>query len=200
VVPVVGAGQGKAGAGAVEARALQWLAWAQHVVASSPSSSAQLRPQLQGAGDADDFSAAAEGLAACVPYEVAAADVRLQVLQCSVPPRELAAAVNGAVVGLAVQPEAGGSGAGLQACLGVGLIRAVDAAAGKLYLLTDAPGPRLDRVGSLQVGRLELPLALTQTAQLAPPYQQLFCLAAAATGAGVIKSRNNLLRAGLLGQ
>jgi polynucleotide 5'-hydroxyl-kinase GRC3/NOL9 len=83
-------------------------------------------------------------------------------------------------------------------CLGVGLIRAYDGATGLLYVLTNVCEEQLQQVHSLQVGKLELPERLLATSQFATPYQSIFCLSTAATGAGQIKSRNNLLRVSLL--
>ena len=83
-------------------------------------------------------------------------------------------------------------------CLGVGLIRAYDSARGLLYLLTNVPEEQLQQVRRVQVGKLELPERLLATSQFATPYQNIFCLATTATGAGQIKSRNNLLRVSLL--
>lgn len=187
--------------GAVEARTLQWAAWAARMAGASGLPPAG-RPG-GAAGDGDALAEVAVALAAATPYEVSMSDMRVQLLHCSVAPAELAAVVNGAVVGLAGPPLPGqgaAPGSDLQRCLGMGLVRAVDAAAGQLYLLTDLPEEQLQGVTCLQVGRLELPLGLQQAGELAPPYQSLFCLATSATGAGVIKSRNNLLRVGLLGR
>lgn len=185
----------------MECRALQWLSWARRVVGA---------PQLPlAASPGDAFGEVALQLAACPPYEVALRDVRLQLLHGQVAPQQLAYAVNGAVVGLVEGDTEGPSDAAPPVseqvlapapCVGVGLVRAVDARQGLLYVLTDVPEAELERVRCLQVGRLELPLGLLQAGGLAPPYDSLFCLTATATGAGKMKSRNNLLRASLLGQ
>ena len=81
-------------------------------------------------------------------------------------------------------------------CLGVGLVRAVDGVSGKLFLLTPLSLLQLEDVHTLEVGRLELPPTLLQTGKFQSPYLTLHSLSTAGTGAGVIKSRNNLLRAG----
>ncbi len=52
---------------------------------------------------------------------------------------------------------------------------------------------------SRQVGRLELPPELLQGGGFASPYLSIGSIAAAGTGAGAIKSRNNLLRAAQAG-
>ncbi len=51
----------------------------------------------------------------------------------------------------------------------------------------------------MQVGRLELPPELLQGGAFASPYLSIGSIAAGGTGAGVIKSRNNLLRAAQAG-
>jgi hypothetical protein len=169
------------------------------------------------AADGEEFQEAAAGLAGALPYEVHLQDVSVELQHAQVQQCELPLALNGALVGLASsrnsscscpastgvdQQQQGIAGLGpqLQECLGVGLVRAVDATRGVLYLLTDLDEQRLQEVDVLLVGRLELPEKLSATQQLAPPYQSLFCLGSAATGAGLIKSRNNLLRASMLRQ
>lgn len=47
---------------------------------------------------------------------------------------------------------------------------------------------------SLQLGKLELPSSLLQSSSFLSPYLCLFSLTSIGTGAGVIKSRNNLVR------
>lgn len=83
-------------------------------------------------------------------------------------------------------------------CLGLGLVRAADAAAGRLLILTAVPEEELESVSVLQLGRLELPASLLQTAAHLSPYLCLHSLSSTGTGAGAIKSRNNLLRQGQL--
>jgi hypothetical protein len=74
----------------------------------------------------------------------------------------------------------------------------VDGPAGKVYLLTDLTEDQLQRVGCLQLGRLELPDKLVSSGVASSPYQALFCLAGGGSGAAQMKSRNNLLRQSLL--
>jgi hypothetical protein len=214
---------------ATDARALSWLAWARRVIAASAAAQQEqqqvvdqrsnLLGQSNGAVDAtaadgEEFQEAAAGLAAAPPCEVCLQDVSIELQHAQVQQYELPLALNGALVGLASSSKSSSSGpasaavsqgvAGLgpqlQECLGVGLVRAVDARRGVLFLLTDLNEQRLQDVDVLLVGRLELPEKLSVTQQLAPPYQSLFCLGSAATGAGLIKSRNNLLRASMLRQ
>lgn len=167
----------------------------------------QLDPAC-GAGDADDFSATAASLAAAVPYEVSLDDVEIECLHGQVAASELAYAVNGMLVGLMVVPEPAQVQPAMQpvsspplACIGIGCIRSVNASTRTLYVLTDVPEEELQQVTCLRVGKLELPAALQHTQHISSPYYSLFCLSGtAAAGAGVIKSRNNLLRQSLLGQ
>lgn len=83
-------------------------------------------------------------------------------------------------------------------CLGLGLVRAVDGPQQELYVLTDLSEQQLQRVDMLQLGKLELPDRMLECKAFASPYQGLFCLSSTATGAGQIKSRNNLLRSSQL--
>lgn len=149
----------------------------------------------------EDFAGAAAALAAAVPVVVSLQDVEVEVLHAQVAPGELPVALNGAVVGLATSSSSSHSGlesGGLSQCIGLGLVRAVDGPRQELYVLTDLPEQQLQRVGLLQLGKLELPDRLLECRAFASPYQGLFCLSSTATGAGQIKSRNNLLRSSQL--
>lgn len=196
---------------AVESRALSWLAWAQRAVQSSSSSNSNSTQagtdtiSSSAAGQADAFAAAAAaGLAAAVPYEVCLPDVEVQFLHAEVAQSEIGLAINGAIVALVnssktqQQQQQDATAAGVPECLGLGLVRAVDAQKGILYILTDVSEEQLELVDTLLVGRLEFPDKLCVTQNFASPYQGLYCLTSTATGAGVIKSRNNLLRTSLL--
>ena len=82
----------------------------------------------------------------------------MQVMHCAVPLAELPAAVNGVVVGLAAGPEQatyahvlnGGCDAAPLPCLGLGIVRSLDEAAGLLYLLTPLDDSDMQRVNTLQ--------------------------------------------------
>jgi polynucleotide 5'-hydroxyl-kinase GRC3/NOL9 len=207
----------------VEARSLHWLSWAQRACAAHAGGADGTAAGVGGGGgDADGFAAAAAALAATPPLAAPLGALRLVSLHDGAPPAQAARVFNGALVGLI----AGGADPNpaaqspdpqthdhdhhqqqqpppLRPCVGLGLVRAIDAAAGLLYLLTDAPPAALAGVRELHAGRLELPQPLLQAGPGcggAPPYDALFCLGAAATGAGAHRSRNNLLRASLLPQ
>lgn len=108
----------------------------------------------------------------------------------------MAYAFNGAVVGLCRARPAPAAPA---PCLGLGIVRSADTAgAGRLLLLTPVPAAGLEAVASLQLGRLELPGPLLQTGGCMSPYMALFSMSSMGTGAGAIKSRNNLPRQGQL--
>lgn len=126
------------------------------------------------------------------------------------PGSQLFYALNGAVVGLCARdpepppsPAAGGTVAAAAAdgaspapprCLGLGIVRAADGRRRRLHILTAVPEAELESVSVLQLGRLELPASLLQTAAHMCPYLALFSLSSTGTGAGAIKSRGNLLR------
>lgn len=132
-------------------------------------------------------------------------DVKIDMLFAQVAEAELAFAINGMVVGLVSSADGTGTcqpspqeHRHVPVCFGFGLVRAVDAQRQVLYVLTDVPEEQLQQVDTLVVGKLDLPDKLQATQQFVTPYQGLYCLTSTATGAGVIKSRNNLLRASLV--
>lgn len=122
----------------------------------------------------------------------------VQVLHSSVPPSQLFRVLNGAVVGLCRAPPPQPQQTQQPLCLGLGIVRAADAAARRLHILTAVPEEELECVALLQLGRLELPASLLQTGGHMSPYLALHSLSSAGTGAGAIRSRNNLLRASQL--
>ena len=201
---------------AVEQRALHWVSFAQKCIETAAlesgkkakakaNFSSDKTTSCDENGEKVDNAAVDEGeegvgdeLAAACPYEIPLSEFKIDVLYSSVPSSQLGYALNGAIVGLS-----GGSspsnGPGMPPpCLGVGLIRAIDGAAQKAYILTPLSLKELRRVERLEVGRLELPPALLQTARFQSPYLTLHSLSTAGTGAGAIKSRNNLMRSGQL--
>lgn len=183
---------------AVEQRALQWEALAQQCADAcglSPAQDGGSGKGAAGAAAADDLG---DRLAAAVPYVVDTADLEVQVLHSSVPPSQLFRVLNGAVVGLCRAPPPQPQQTQQPLCLGLGIVRAADAAARRLHILTAVPEEELECVALLQLGRLELPASLLQTGGHMSPYLALHSLSSAGTGAGAIRSRNNLLRASQL--
>jgi hypothetical protein len=198
-----------------------WLAWAERVAAANPpdaaaggggpaegTDTAAKAAAAAAAAAAEDFGSVATALSAAAPMVVSLSDEQIEVQHAQVEPGEIPVAINGAVVGLATsnsssssscQAEASRTQQGLlHECLGLGLVRAVDGPRKQLYLLTDLSEQQLQKVDLLQLGRLELPDKLLECKSFATPYQGLFCLSSTATGAGQIKSRNNLLRSSQL--
>ncbi|KAK9813030.1 hypothetical protein WJX72_007830 [[Myrmecia] bisecta] len=177
------AGPGSArGLTAVEARALQWLAFAMGCLG---------RPPAQGRWDLDAFAAAALGLAACCPFVVAWQDVHIEGLHASCAEPVLPHAVNGVVVGLAKgQAAALEGGKAVLECVGAAVVRTVDAAKGLLYLLTSVPEAVLQQVTTLQVGRMELPSSLLQTGAIMSPYLTSWSISTEGTGAALNRGRN----------
>ena len=84
-------------------------------------------------------------------------NLRMQVLHSVVPTAELSHALQGTIVGLmsetadAADPSVGAHDTSPAQCLGLGLVRTVDADRGLLYLLTPLPIEQLQRVTTLQV-------------------------------------------------
>ncbi|CAL5222401.1 g4760 [Coccomyxa viridis] len=134
----------------------------------------------------------AEALTRARPYTVGFDSVRLQCLHTSVPEHLMGAVLNGALVGLCKEAD------DIAECLGVALVRAVDAEAGLLYVLSPLPLSSLQHVNLVQVGRLDLPPELLQSGEIVCPYLSSWSLSTVGTGAGAIKSRNNLQRAAQL--
>ena len=83
-------------------------------------------------------------------------------------------------------------------CAGLGLVHAVDMSAGRggmIYLHTAASTAALMNVNVLCFGRLKVYENLLTASSLCSPYMSLFTLTADGTGAVMIKSRRNLMRA-----
>ncbi|CAL8467483.1 g7021 [Coccomyxa elongata] len=180
---------------AAETRSLSWLVWA-HDILHLPSSGVRW--------EADTLAAAARGLAAHTPYTVRLADVAVEVLHVSLPPNQLGYVLNGALVGLcsrshrAVTDSLPPAGQEDTVCMGVGIVRAVDMTQGRAYMLAPLDLGSMQKVNVLQVGRLELPPELLQSGPVVSPYLSTWSIGTAGTGAGAIKSRNNLARAAQL--
>lgn len=200
---------------AVDLRGLLWAAFARACVAAAPPPPATpgngAAAQQEGAAaEAEAAGEVGDLLAATAPLVVDFAEVQVRVLHASVPQAELPRVLNSAIVGLCCATAPGASHiypcaqlpqhgqADPMPCLGLGIVRAVDAQSGRIWVLTDVGEEAVQVVDCLQVGRLELPPALLQTGRHLSPYLALHSLATAGTGAGASKSRNNLLRAGQL--
>ncbi|KAK2077488.1 hypothetical protein QBZ16_004333 [Prototheca wickerhamii] len=162
----------------VELRAAQWTHWARRCARAM---------------GVPEGPAPADLLASAAPYAARWEDVAVEALFARrLTPDQTAVAVNGSVVGLCRARDG--------ACLGVGLVRAVDGQNHRLYLLTDLAPEELEGVDVLQLGRLELPGTLLQSPSFRSPYMALHCLPTLGTGSGQSKSRNNIPRASQLKQ
>ncbi len=214
--PLAAGGEGAEGAAparrsAADARTLLWAAWAHAAAAAggdeTPAAcdarwAALLSPD--GAGEAAALSAVAAALAAARPFAVPFAALRCAALHAAVAPRDALRLLNGALVALVAPAEAAdaSANASLDAaadaaaprCLGLALVRSVDAAAGVLYLLTAVPAAEAARACALAVGRLELPAALLAAPSHASPYLTPWALPPDGSGGAAMRSRNNLLR------
>eukprot|EP00884_Botryococcus_braunii_P005046 jgi/Botrbrau1/14542/Bobra.0212s0009.1 len=185
-----------------EARSLLWLAYWRSCLGQPPT---------VGGWGAPAFAAVATGLVHERPFQIRRSDIQISILHSWVHPSEQLRAVNGALVGLLRCPEhasprkehdaaVGGRDAEdqLPQCLGIGIVRSVDVSRGLLYILTPILGEELEEVGMLQLGRLELPAQLLQAGPFTSPYLRESLISAEGTGAGIARSRNNLIRASQL--
>lgn len=196
------------GPSATEQRSLHWTAFAQ--ACCIQSSTLQTTKSI---GDR---------LAEELPYAIGLKDIKLSVLYCTVDPSEVYRVLNGSVVGLCTtasvidiarsrrrhgtqqlkrkiaqqtkQSSATSEGA-IPFCVGLGIVRSVDSTTGTLYVLTPLHEDVLNAfINVIEVGRLELVPFILQTDTYSSPYLALNSLSINGTGAGVMRSRNNLLR------
>jgi hypothetical protein len=202
---------------AADARALLWVAWAHtacrddvdaHAAAADARWAALLSPD--GAGEAAAFSTVASALSAARPFSVPVGSLRVLALHASVAPHDALRLLNGALVALlprdvdtdaeasAMQqrPSAPLISAAAPRCLGVALVRSVDATAGVLYLLTPVSAAHAAATVALAVGKLELPPALLSAPLQSAPYVTPWALPPDGSGGAAMRSRNNLLRGG----
>jgi hypothetical protein len=210
--PEASASQAPQRRNAADARALLWVAWAHaacrddddaaHAAAADARWAALLSPD--GAGEAATFSSVAGALSCARPFAVPCASLRVTALHASVAPHDALRLLNGALVALLPrddEAEAQRHGAphipaAAPRCLGVALVRSVDAAAGVLYLLTPVPAARAAAAVALAVGKLELPPALLSAPLQSAPYVTPWALPPDGSGGAAMRSRNNLLRGG----
>jgi len=129
------------------------------------------------------------------PWCLHLADVRVYCgTACSLRPVRATYALVGSIVGLAII----GSEVALPNCLGLGIVRSFNFQSKVLYILTPLASTQLSVVDALVVRDVNLPLAFKMIRKaLVPqsPHESCNGLASEGTGAGMIRSRNNLLRA-----
>ncbi|DBB09307.1 hypothetical protein WJX82_006257 [Trebouxia sp. C0006] len=177
-----------------EQRALQWLAFARQCTGHHLNSCSWELPA---------FATAADDLACSPPYRVPVSHFNVIFHEASIAAPQVLQALSGSLVALtkaAGDALAGNKHAGAAAttavseCLGIGIVRSVDPVKQLLYILTPTPFELLQQATTLEVGKLELPLALLQTSTFLSPYISVWSITADGTGAGVMKARNTLLR------
>jgi hypothetical protein len=144
-----------------------------------------------GPGEASAFAFVAAALAAARPYSLPVASISCRLLHGAVPASDAFRVLNGALVALVAEDAAGHAA---PRCLGLALVRSVDAAAGVLHLLTSLPPGTAATTTTLVVGRLELPAALLTAPLHSSPYLTAWALAPEGSGGGAMRSRNNLQR------
>uniref|UniRef100_H3GHP9 Uncharacterized protein n=1 Tax=Phytophthora ramorum TaxID=164328 RepID=H3GHP9_PHYRM len=141
------------------------------------------------------------------PFAVPFDQVDISFASSSVPPSQLLFSLNACIVGLCINPDykpfeqdtEGPPRIVLQPvhapCVGVGVIRAVDAEKRRLFVLSPLPLSVLKRVNLLV--RSSMPLASIMLSAHEPaqaPYVVTDVVAADGTGSAVMQSRNNLKR------
>jgi hypothetical protein len=113
-------------------------------------------------------------------------------------PLENTAALTGCIVGLGKRPP--GSSVGVEDCIGVGMIRALNTRSQMLYIIAPLSPSQLEKVDCLLVRDVQMnpPLNFKSTVAgglvSSSPYVCSNGLATEGTGARAIRSRNNILR------
>ncbi|URE14087.1 Pre-mRNA cleavage complex II protein Clp1 [Musa troglodytarum] len=105
----------------------------------------------------------AHALAAIAPYVVPFAKIKVVHLHCQVPSSEIFHSLNATIVGLAVSSDVPAkSRSDTPWCVGLGIVRAIDAVRGLLYVITPVPFGTLQKVDLLLQGFIEIPTGLLQ--------------------------------------
>ena len=177
---------------ASDSRALSWLAWSKQAVAMCNNCPSQGALDFEDGGEVEAFNATAADLTRATPWKVCLDDIVIHLLHSNLPAREALMAINGAVVGLLKAP-APGDERGFAECLGLGLVRGVDAKHRYAYILTPLPSDKLKLVETLALGKLEFPPRLLGVAG-EYPYMHVGTIANIGSGSKAIKSRNNIVR------
>lgn len=187
----------------VDSRALTWLAFGRCCLDETRHGGSQPL-----SWNAAAFTSVAVALSQQPPFATDLQGLSIQVMHCAVPLHEVPAAINGTVVGLSVSGKSKGAAATMShvltataldapplECLGLGIVRGIDSATGSVFILSPLTAAQIQKVDTLQIGRLHLPPALLQAPGLLAPHLALFSLAADCSGARSMKSRGNLQRA-----
>jgi len=172
---------------AAEARDLQLLAY----FGAVPRDARSLPASSKGYASSPAWGAAVGRLLAATPYAVSASALRLELLHHAPLSRsEMLVSLNAAVVGLLTDDTSA-------ACVGLAIVRSVDAASGTLLLVTPIPPEQLRLVTRLLRGSIDLPVALLQPTRetAASDYLSVGALRGAGAATKEMKSRNNIVRA-----
>ena len=185
----VGESNQEGGIKASDARALLWHAWAKEACGLNSS---------LGCYEGEGLWSDASRLCSLRPLMIEISRIRIKFLFHETPLTHdhTYIALNGSVVGLAEE----GDGGEIM-CLGLGIVRSVDAVRGVLYVITPLARCGLEvveRATCLLVGKTNLPSSLLQSNEAVSPYLTLFSLSmsdgSGAGGSG--RSRSNLGRKG----
>jgi polynucleotide 5'-hydroxyl-kinase GRC3/NOL9 len=194
-----------------EQRALLWAAWAHRCAAAASASGIGAKSDAEwcqlwtpGGGAAMLFPAVAQALAAAPPLLAPLRAMALRALDApGLTPQDALRALNGSLVALSASADGDETAAredGAPACLGLALVRSVDATG--LLLLTPLGLEQAREARLLVLGRLALPrelLALPLPSQLCSPYLTPLALGQEGSGGGAMRSRNNLQRSSTRG-
>jgi len=165
-----------------------------------------LSPRLGPYDVASHGAPVAKGLQGVFPYRISFEQITVAFTPPGVQPALALQALNSTVVGLCVAEDdlPGGetredglrvlAEAPCKECLGLGLVRAIDAEAGIIFILTPIPPAVLQRVNLLVKGRMETPTVLLgDDAALVVPYLAADVLSNN-KGGGAKHARKNILR------
>lgn len=110
-------------------------------------------------------------LASLTPYEVPFSRLKIMHPHCQVPRNEVFHSLNATIVGLAISSDGPAkSQYCMPWCVGLGIVRGIDASKGLLYVITPVPHSSLRRVDLLLQGYIEIPTGLLQVRGCVSPY------------------------------
>ncbi|XP_044484586.1 polynucleotide 5'-hydroxyl-kinase NOL9 [Mangifera indica] len=109
----------------------------------------------------------AHALASHPPYEVPISSIKIRHLHCQVPSSEIFYSLNATIVGLAISAEMSEN---LPWCVGLGIVRGIDALRGLFYVITPVPPNILEKVDLFLQGFIQIPTCLLQVQGCISPY------------------------------
>ncbi|KAF7010365.1 hypothetical protein CFC21_024788 [Triticum aestivum] len=115
----------------------------------------------------------AYALASLPPYEVSFSDVTVMHLHCEVPRTEIWHSLNATIVGLASSCDTSATAHAVPWCVGLGIVRGVDAQRGLLYVITPVAVEHLQSVDLLLQGLIEIPRSVLQVKGCESPYMSM---------------------------